>query len=294
MMRLFSEYNPLTVSIHFILVIAIAMFISNPILLVIALLGSILFYILVFGKIKYKTAVFWIVLFIVITIINPLFSHNGITVLFFLNGYAITLEAILYGMNNALMMLSVFIGFLSFSEIMTADKVMYLFGKVSPKLAVLLSLSLRYIPMFKRQAQKINNTQLTLGMYKENNVIDSVKSLMNVFSSLCTWSIELSIDTANSFYARGGELKGRKSFSFFKITKTDLVLIGVSIILFSVVLFVQSSGRLSVEFYPSFNLSKNDMLCFMAYLSYFLLVMLPSVCSIAGKIRRRRITLWNS
>lgn len=293
-MRVFSEYHPLTIFVHFISFVMIAMFLPNPILLTVALVGSILFYILVFGKVKYKTVMFWILLFVGITVINPLFSHNGITVLFFLNGYAVTFEAVLYGINNALMMLSVFIGFLSFSEIMTADKVMYLFGKISPKLAVLLSLSLRYVPLLKRQARKINNTQHTLGMYKENNIIDSVKSLTNVFSSLTTWSIEMSVDTANSFYARGGELKGRKSFSFFKMTKTDFILIGVSIFLLGIILLVQSSGKLNVEFYPSFVLNENDVLCFVAYFSYFLLVMLPSVCSISGKIRRKRVALWNS
>lgn len=292
-MRAFAEYNPLTVFVHFMAVIVVAMFIPNPILLVEVLIGSIVFYKIIFGKITGKTILLWSVLFLGMTLINPLFSHNGVTVLFFLNGQAITLEALLYGMNNALMILSVFIAFLSFSEIMTVDKIMYLFGKISPKIALFLSLTLRYIPMLRRQAKKISDTQHTLGMYKENNVVDGFKSTMSIFSALVTWSIEMSVSTADAFYARGGELKNRKSFSFFRISKTDVFMIVFFAILFGTVLFVQSKGGLKTEFYPSFSLPTNTPDTWTAYSLYAVLVLFPIVCTVLGNRKRKRAFLWN-
>ena len=43
-MRAFSEHNPIAIFVHFMLVITIAMFIQNPIILLLALFGSILYY----------------------------------------------------------------------------------------------------------------------------------------------------------------------------------------------------------------------------------------------------------
>ncbi len=292
-MRAFAEYNPLTVFVHFMAVIVVAMFISNPILLTEVLMGSIVFYKITFGKIAGKTLLFWTVLFVSITLINPLISHNGVTVLFFLNGQAITLEALLYGWNNALMILSVFIAFLSFSEIMTADRIMYLFGKISPKIALFLSLTLRYIPLLRRQAKKISNTQHTLGMYKENNVIDSFKSTMTLFSALVTWSIEMSVGTADAFYARGGELKHRKSFSFFKISRADFFMILLFAGLLGMILFVQMKDGLKTNFYPSFTLPTDNLYVWNAYVVYAVLVLFPIVCTLLGKRKRKRLFLWN-
>ena len=201
-MRAFSEHNPITIFVHFMLVITIAMFIQNPIILLLALFGSILYYAVTFRKISAKMLTFWGLLFLLISLINPIFSHKGETVLLFINGKAITLEALFYGINNGIMILAVMIWFLVFSEIMTSDKVMYIFGKFSPRLALLVSMSLRYIPLYRQRAGIINNAQKTMGLYKESNIIDNVKGGIRITSSLITWSLETSVDTADSFAAR--------------------------------------------------------------------------------------------
>lgn len=62
-MRAFSEHNPIAIFVHFMLVITIAMFIQNPIILLLALFGSILYYAVTFRKISARTLIFWILLF---------------------------------------------------------------------------------------------------------------------------------------------------------------------------------------------------------------------------------------
>lgn len=283
-MRTFSEHNPLTIFVHFISVIIIAMFIQNPIILLIALFGSIMFYAVTFRKISIKTILFWLLLFLLISIINPIFSHNGETVLLFVNGKAITLEALLYGVNNGLMILAVMIEFLAFSEIMTSDKVMYIFGKISPRLSLFISMALRYIPLYRQRVGIINNAQKAMGLYRESNIVDNVRGGLRVTSSLITWSLETSVDTADSFLARGGELKQRTHFSLFKFRKSDIILIAVSIILFSAVIIVQTMGILAVDYYSSENLfDKIDFssISTAAYSAYFILSIIPSLLEIS-------------
>lgn len=285
-MRAFSEHNPIAIFVHFMLTIIIAMFIQNPIILLLALFGSILYYAVTFRKISAKTLIFWILLFLLISLINPIFSHKGETVLLFINGKAITLEALFYGINNGIMILAVMIWFLVFSEIMTSDKVMYIFGKFSPRLALLISMSLRYIPLYRQRAGIINNAQKTMGLYKESNIIDNVKGGMRVTSSLITWSLETSVDTADSFAARGGELKHRSSFSLFKFRKNDTVLIIISIVLFSAVISAQAVGVLSVDYYASGNFFSKlsfEIIAIMAYSAYFILSVIPFITHILAR-----------
>lgn len=285
-MRAFSEHNPIAIFVHFMLTIIIAMFIQNPIILLLALFGSILYYAVTFRKISAKTLIFWILLFLLISLINPIFSHKGETVLLFINGKAITLEALFYGINNGIMILAVMIWFLVFSEIMTSDKVMYIFGKFSPRLALLISMSLRYIPLYRQRASIINNAQKTMGLYKESNIVDNVKGGMRVTSSLITWSLETSVDTADSFAARGGELKHRSSFSLFKFRKNDTVLIIISIVLFSAVISAQSMGILSVDYYASGNFFSKlsfEIIAIVAYSAYFILSVIPFITEILAR-----------
>lgn len=285
-MRAFSEHNPIAIFVHFMLTIIIAMFIQNPIILLLALFGSILYYAVTFRKISAKTLIFWILLFLLISLINPIFSHKGETVLLFINGKAITLEALFYGINNGIMILSVMIWFLVFSEIMTSDKVMYIFGKFSPRLALLISMSLRYIPLYRQRASIINNAQKTMSLYKESNIVDNVKGGMRVTSSLITWSLETSVDTADSFAARGGELKHRSSFSLFKFRKNDVVLIITSIVLFSAVISAQSMGILSVDYYASGNFFSKlsfEIIAIVAYSAYFILSLIPFILEISAR-----------
>ena len=90
-MRSFSDINPLVLFLYFIFVTVIPMFSMNLVMLIISLVCSfILFF--HYNGIKSKSGyIFSIIIFIAISIINPLVSHNGITVLFFLNNYQITL-----------------------------------------------------------------------------------------------------------------------------------------------------------------------------------------------------------
>ncbi len=285
-MRAFSEHNPIAIFVHFMLTIIIAMFIQNPIILLLALFGSILYYAVTFRKISAKTLIFWILLFLLISLINPIFSHKGETVLLFINGKAITLEALFYGINNGIMILAVMIWFLVFSEIMTSDKVMYIFGKFSPRLALLVSMSLRYIPLYRQRASIINNAQKTMGLYKESNIVDNVTGGMRVTSSLITWSLETSVDTADSFAARGGELKHRSSFSLFKFRKNDMALIIISIVLFSAVISAQAIGVLSVDYYASgdfFSKLSFEIIAIVAYLAYFILSVIPFITEILAR-----------
>src|SRR5699024_11857651 len=99
---------------------------------------------------------------------------RGETILFFLNGNPVTLEAIIYGFIIAAMLVAIIFWSKSYTELMTSDKFIYLFGKMIPKLSLVISMALRFIPTFKDQLKKVNQTQKTLGLYTSDSIADRI------------------------------------------------------------------------------------------------------------------------
>ena len=97
-MKAFAGVHPLVLLIYFLSVLIVTMFVTNPVLSLLALLGAVLF--CTTGARRDTVAGdigFYLPMFLLVAITNPLFSHNGVTPLFFLNGNPVTLEAFVYG-----------------------------------------------------------------------------------------------------------------------------------------------------------------------------------------------------
>lgn len=284
-MRAFSDYNPIVVAVYFGATIGIAMFCMNPILLSLSLFGAILTFCVRNARKQGRLHLTFAILFIVMVLINPIVSHNGVTVLFVLNDAPITLEALLYGIVAASMVIAVLYWFRSFTEIMTSDRLLYLFGKLSPKLALILSMGLRYVPLFSKQAKKINQSQTALGLYKEDNIVDRTRGGLRVFSVMVTWALENGIVTADSMTARGYGMGKRSHFSIFRFRKSDYVLLVASLVLCILTCTSIGVGALDFTFYPSVKLAKISPMAMTGYLSYALLILLPTCIEAEERIK---------
>ena len=219
-------------------------------------------------------------MFLLITIINPLFSHNGVTPLFFMNGNPVTMEAIIYGMDIALMLMAVIYWCKCYSLIMTTDKFLYLFGKAIPKLSLVLSMALRFIPLFKEKLHEIRNVQSSIGLYDRKGFVNKITSELKVFSALITWSLENSVETASSMKARGYGLKGRTHFSMYKFRSRDFMYLLAIEIFFGIVIVGMAMGVTNFSFYPeisNFNFGISQVI---VYISFALLSFIPFVSEV--------------
>lgn len=284
-MRAFDRLNPFAVFAYFALTAGIAMFSMDPVILGLSLIGAVLLFCIRCEKKQRGTHLFSLFLFVTLTVINPLFQHNGVTALFIINDNPITLEALLYGANAACMIVGVLYWFRSFSDILTSDKLLYLFGSVSPKLALMISMALRYVPLFREQARKVDAAQRVLGEYRQDNIIDTIRVKLNVFSILVSWALENGIVTADSMAARGYGLKKRSYFSPYRFEKKDFSLLITVLILGGSVGLIMARGGLDFAFYPrisSFSLTGERLL---AYIAYGLLSLLPAAIEIGDTVK---------
>ena len=167
---------------------------------------------------------FYLPMFLLVAITNPLFSHNGVTPLFFLNGNPVTLEAFVYGAAIAVTVIGAMLWCKCYSAVMTSDKFLWLFARVIPKLALVLSMALRFLPMLRRQMKQVKTAQKTMGLYSARGVVDRIRSTGRVFLAVIGWALENAMETAASMRARGYGTGKRTNFSIFRFTARDGVL----------------------------------------------------------------------
>lgn len=287
-MKAFSSMHPFVLMIYFLSVLITAMFINNPIIQLSALLGGIAFCgMLTTAKQKLSDIAFYIPLFILISITNPLFSHNGETPLFFMNGNAVTLEAIAYGVFIAVMVIGVMLWCKCYSIIMTSDRFLYLFGQVLPKPAIVMSTALRYIPMLKRQSEKVKKAQRAMGFYTSESYFDRLRFSLRVYSVLIGWSMENAVETAKAMNARGFKLKHHTSYSSYKFKTIDFLLLALNIVLIVFVFFGVGSGAVAFSYYPQITHIDTSAFSSAVYSAYLILVFIPFFIEIQERIK------WN-
>lgn len=281
-MHAMNDRNPIAVTAYFFAVIFITMFSMNPAVVTLSLFGSIVLSVTLRSVKSAKTHLWLVVFFLVMTLLNPLFNHNGMTVLFFFNGRAFTLEALFYGAAAAGVIIAVLYWFFSYTKIMTSEKLLYLFGKISPKLSLILSMSIRFVSLFSDHLKKTENAQKALGLYKNDNIIDTVKGKARVFSITVTWALESGIVTAESMEARGYGAKRRTYFSVFKFQTEDAMLTALSIALAA----LTAAGGYFTDFsyYPSVSYTVSP-LSYIGIISFGVLVIIPEIIHIKEGIR---------
>lgn len=284
-MNVLSDVNPIAAFLWLMMAAGIAMFCFNPILLALSLAGAMLYFFVRNPDAKLRSQAAYLPLFLATALLNPLFVHNGTTVLFVINHNPITLEAFRYGLVLGGMILTVLYWFRSFQQVMTSDKLLYVFGSALPKLTLILSIALRYIPLLRRQTRRIRDAQKALGLFKDENIIDRLRGEMRIFSVLVTWALENGIITADSMSARGYGIGRRTRFALFHFRLRDAVLCIICLALGGCTIAAIASGALSCSFYPRFTMPQPSSLGTVGCLSYGLLALFPGILEVEERIR---------
>ena len=248
----FGRFHPMVTTIYYLLIIGLTMFSNRPEILMISMVGAFVYQFLLKGKDKQKSAlIMGAVILLVTTVVNGFFTHNGQTVLFYIGPNRITLEAILFGLTMSMMIVAVIWWFASFNVIMSSDKLIYIFGKMAPVLGLVISMIFRFIPLLRSRYAEISAGQKCMRRDEEKGFVNRGRILMKEVSILIAWSLEASIESADSMTARGYGLKGRTSFHLFKWTAEDIVAVIVIGSLGVVGIIGYALGYGHMEFYPA-------------------------------------------
>ncbi len=274
----FKNYHPIINFIYFMAVFVFSCLFFNPVLLIISLVSGFSYSVFLNGVKALKFNLVYMLPALVLTaLVNPIFNHEGLTVLWhFPGGSPLTLEALVYGLCSACMLCSVICHFSCFNKIFTSDKFIYLFGKILPSFTLILSMVLRFVPRFKMRFKEVYNAQKSIGINAEyKGIINRVKGLIRIISVMLTWSLENAVDTAYSMKSRGYGTAKRTSYSNYILSKRDVFILIYILFLIFIIGFLSAKGSFRFEFYPSLKGVQGESV--MAYAVYAILFFTPII-----------------
>lgn len=194
--------------------------------------------------------------FVLMTLINPLMNHRGLHILFYFMDQPITLEAVVYGLHMAFMIVGALVVFLSFNEVIHPQRFLYLFSGLAPKAALMMMVAMRFVPLLRRRLQDIALVQQTRGVsLRTGRWIDRLKGLMQQVQILITWSLEEAVQTADSLSARGYGLGKRSTYHPYRLHWRDIAFVVVCGIGFATCMYMWLRGYGRMDMFESHSYS---------------------------------------
>ena len=284
----FYNIHPLAQVIYYIACLTFALMFNNPVYVV-----SILVTVIILGlmyeqpKLIIKSLKFYLIVSVFIVLINVISIRRGRNVLFYVFEKEVTLEALLYGIIMAISLMSVFLIFTSFNKIITQDRFLFVFSKVSKRLAFILMMAIRWIPVLNKTAMDINMIQITKGVdYVTKNKRNLFKKLAVNLEILLGYSIENSMITAESMKARGYESTGKKRTFYFnyKLNNFDLLILIVEGMLIAFNIYYYMLGYGEIDIYRKLTVESFWYVYPPAYISFVILCFIPFFIELRGAI----------
>lgn len=205
-------FHPFPIFLNYLIIIISLMIIPHPIISFISLISSGVM-LLLKKEFNIKNITIYILMYLFIVFINPIFVHSGATTLFMLFHQPYTKEAVLYGVHFANMFISLLWWSRVFLKLIKSEDIIYLFSFPFKSLGIVIMIIFRLIPKFSYQLKEVQKYQKMIGS-------SVLKRSKDTFLTLFTWAFESSIDMADSMNARGYTQK-RTSFHLYHFHLID-------------------------------------------------------------------------
>ncbi len=273
MISFFSKLHPTVLFLYFFMSVAAVMSFNNPVISALSLICASACTVVLFGRQALGRLGFSVIIIAVVSAFNFLFAHYGNDVLFTFKNTDFTLEALFFGFNQGMVISAALLWFTAMGKCVDSEKLVYLF-RFAPKIALMLSMILGFIPRFLKKQKEIREARLALnGGEASKGVKGKMSAAVNDLSALTNYALEGSIITANSMTARGYNprvIRGGR----YRFKTDDFVFLFVSASLFAFVLVQKVIGNLSFVFEPDIYIKR---LSVPAAVCFFIFGLMPVV-----------------
>lgn len=281
----FDAYHPMISALYFLFLLTFVTVIEHPVYLGISFLTGLIYA----TKLKGKSAFLFGLLLLpgigLYAYYYSRYNHFGMTNLRETAiGNMITLESILYGGLRGMKAASLLLWLLCVHEIFTTDKIVYLLGRISPKLSLYFAILLRTAPKTVTTAHRIQSGQEAMGRgIRQGNIFRRVQNLLRVGSILLTFMTESFVETADSMRSRGYGLKGRTAFSLYRFDNRDRAVV-VTLFLGTALLgSAYLLDQMAALYDPKIILNPITGVSVLFYIIYALLALLPMFLQCFGE-----------
>lgn len=283
----FDSYHPSINFIYFAAVIAATLLFRQPVYIALSFCCAGAYLVQLRGRKGLAFAAALLPLAALFTLWYSVYHHFGVTVLRqnFI-GNQVTLEAVVYGAAWGISIGAVLLWLACMHAIVTSDKVVYLFGRISPKLSLFLSVALRMVPRIKVQARRVNQAQRTIGCgTDQGNVLMRLRNCLRLCSSVITWTVESLIIGSESMRSRGYTLRGRTAYAIYRFDYRDRILVVVLFACLTAMSMAVLLDQTSMIFDPALILTPITGISYVFYGIYALFCLLPMLLQLVGQRR---------
>ena len=288
----FSTYHPIIIFCYFAAVTGLTMSVASPGILALSFVEAWLYSLMLKGKKAVRFNVLITVSVILLTTaLNTFFTHDGDTVLFYINANRITMEAFIFGIFSGAVIVTVILWFSCFNEIVNSEMIMYLFSRISSLLGLLISMIMRYIPLLKTRYDEISMGQKCMGWGETKGLVKKTRLIVKKVSILISWSLESSIESADAMASRGYGLKGRSSFHLYKFSGRDIGAGLVFTFLFCGIIGFNMMGDTGIQFYPELIFPQGKISTIAESVLFVIFAGMPAVIDVVEEYRWKKLEL---
>ena len=291
----FDSYHPAINAIYFVAVILCSIVFHHPIYLALSFCCAACYLTKLRGVNGLAFALTLLPFAALFALWYGFYHHFGVTVLRqnFI-GNSITLESLLCGLTIGVTAAAVLVWLGCMHAIFTTDKVVYLFGRISSRLSLFLSIILRMVPRIKTQARRINNAQRALGRgTDQGNILQRLWHAIRLCSILITWLIESLVTSSESMQCRGYTLRGRTAFSIYRFDNRDRSLVITFFACLTVLLMAFLLDQTVILFDPRIIITPITPISYLFYAMYSSFCLLPFALQVIGEFRFARLRAQN-
>lgn len=287
----FDSYHPTINLIYFAAAIAFTIWFNHPVYTMVAYAAAFAYSVKLNGKKGLIFNVCLVPLVLFYAGFYAYYNHFGVTPLRqnFI-GNSITAEALAYGLMMGFTIAAVIMWMSCVFAVFSSDKVVYLFGKVSPKLSLFLSIMLRSVPRIKERARKINTAQRGIGRGTgDGNFQARIMNVIRLVSMVVTWTLENFVESAKSMKCRGYSLKGRTAFSIYRFDNRDRSVVLTIFVCLTFVTMAVLLDQTFIYYDPEIIINRITFVSVIFYVAYAAFLLLPMGLQIAGEMKFKRL-----
>lgn len=199
-------------------------------------------------------------------------------------GNSITVESLTCGVIVGLKVAAILTWLSCALCVFTADKVVFLLGRVFPKAAMMLAVALRAVPVAGDRARKIAVARSGIGKGPgQGSIPRRITNALRRASIFISWSIERFIEMSDSMRSRGAALRGRTAYSLYRFDSRDRALAVVLVALVTVCAAATALGETQMLFSPIIVAPKASSAGTAAYAAFLALCLLPLALQTVGE-----------
>lgn len=283
-----ATYHPAAAFLFFAAAVGLTMLSFHPVYSIVSFVCALAYSLVLDGsKTLAGSLKMCFLLFTMIVFINTFFNKNGFTPLFSFGNHTIYKEGFVFGLCSGSALCAAILWFSCYSLVIDNDKFLYLFSRLSPSGALLISLTLGQAVDIRRKAETVKDSQFGLYGSEPKKLKQRIHLAMLRISALLNWSLEDSVETADSMQARGYGTGRQSRMIPYRFMKHDFIFLFVVSAFITAAAFAFASGRLSFTFYPVTGQVAFDAVSLIGYSAHAAFMTLPILLEIKEAVQWR-------